>query len=74
MECKARLDCMQIKLAQSYKDGSFESFLESQNHTNPDLMSQPMDYELAFRGLLDDIISEVNVEEVIMRSTLLFRL
>ena len=56
---------MQAKLGQSYKDGDAESFMESQNHSNPDLMSQPMDYELAFRGLLDDIISEVNVNEVI---------
>ena len=39
-------------------------FLESLRNGNFDTSSQQMDYELAFRGLLDEIISQISVIEV----------
>ena len=39
-------------------------FVESLRNNNIDTSSQQMDYELAFRGLLDDIISQISVIEV----------
>lgn len=64
MECKGRLDSLQNSLQESYMSIDAEVFLESVRNGNSDTSSQQMDYELAFRGLLDDIISQIDVTEV----------
>jgi hypothetical protein len=64
MECKDRLDILQKTLQESYQNCSAESFIESVKTAHSDSLPESMDYELVFRGILDDIIAKIAVDEV----------
>ena len=64
MECKDRLDILTKILQETYQNSSAESFIEFVKNAHPDASPESMDYELVFRGILDDIIGRIHVDEV----------
>jgi hypothetical protein len=64
MECKARLAFLLKTLQDNYQQSNATSFVESMKEEYPTAKSDSMDYELVFRGQLDDFISQMSVNEV----------
>lgn len=66
MECKARLSFLLKTLQENYQQSNATSFVNSMRDGFPAAKSDSMDYELVFRGQLDDFISQMSVYEVRM--------
>jgi hypothetical protein len=72
MECKARVDFLLSELQKTYEFQGAVTFVESIKTAFLTMESISMDIELVFRGLLDDIISQISVNEVSSKFLLLF--
>jgi hypothetical protein len=64
MECKARLAFLLKTLQENYQQSNATSFVNSMKEEYPTAKSDSMDYELVFRGQLDDFISQMSINEV----------